>query len=144
MENHLHLEQTVRIQAHIVKIKGSKAFVRAQNGCGRCFEKGGCGGAKLTQMFCLKPQTFALENTIGAALGDVVEVEVLKKHLQSFATLGYVLPLFAFVLGAFLGDFLNGEKLAIVLSFAFLIATFLLLKYFTKTIKNSVRLVRRL
>ena len=141
MEN---FEKTVRIKAQVLKIENNCAFIRAQNGCGRCFDKGGCGVAKLTQIFCASNKSFPVENLANAQIGDCVEVEIPQKMLNFSATLGYGLPLIAFVLGGILGDYFWGEIGAIGMSFSFLIAVFVVLKIAPLRLKNSVRMVRRL
>ena len=137
-------QKTIRIRARVAKVENQRAFIQAENGCGRCHEKGGCGGAKLTQIFCAKPKIFPVENSADARAGDAVEVEIPQKTLNLSATLGYGLPLIAFILGAVLGDYFWGEAGAIAISFALLAIVFCTLKISARNLKNPARIVRRL
>ena len=136
-------ENKIIIRARVAKVENSRAFIRAENGCGRCHEKGGCGGAKLTQIFCARQKIFPLENTANAKAGEIVEVEIPQKMLNVSATLGYGLPLIAFIFGALIGDYFWGESGAMILSFALLAAVFLSLKITARRLQNGARIVRR-
>jgi sigma-E factor negative regulatory protein RseC len=81
-----------------------------QGGCGRCHEKGGCGGQSLTQMFCSEPKRYRVVNGIGAGVGDRVVVAMAAGSVRKSANLGYVLPLTATIAGALLGMQLGEDQ----------------------------------
>jgi sigma-E factor negative regulatory protein RseC len=108
------MEQTV-VQAIVRTIDGRRAHVEVEHGgCGRCHEKGGCGGQQLTQMFCGGPKTYHVDNLIGATIGDRVTVAIAAGSVSRSANLAYVLPLTATIAGALLGASLGGDLSAAV------------------------------
>ncbi len=120
------VEQTT-IPAVVRAVDGSFAEVEvAQGGCGRCHEKGGCGGQQLTQMFCSGPKTYRVANGVGAQVGDSVTIAVAAGSVRKTANLAYILPLTATIAGALLGaTFGDGTAMAgaaagLALSFAYI------------------------
>ncbi len=98
-----------QVEARIETLNGRWAEVRltkAQGGCGRCHEKGGCGGSVLSDPFRQARQTFTVENTLNAQVGDVVWLEIAEGATLRAAGLVYGLPLFSGLLGASLGTYL--------------------------------------
>jgi sigma-E factor negative regulatory protein RseC len=98
-----------------------------QGGCGRCHEKGGCGGQHLTQMFCSGPRHYQVKNDLGAQAGEEVLVAVTAGTVRRSANLVYGLPLAGLFAGAILGAQLAqdagamlGGLVGLVLAFAFL------------------------
>ena len=92
------------IQAVVRHVDGGQATVEvAQGGCGRCHEKGGCGGQHLTQMFCGGPRHYHVDNAIGAEVGERVLVAVSAGSLRRGANLAYGLPILGLIGGALLG-----------------------------------------
>lgn len=81
----------------------------AQGGCGRCHEKGGCGGLSLTQMYCTTPKTYRVGNEVGARVGDRVLIAIGAGSIRRTANLAYGLPLLAAVGGALLGSAVSGD-----------------------------------
>lgn len=103
-------EELVTIRAVVRAIDGDDALVEVeQGGCGRCHEKGGCGGQHLTQTFCSGPRTWRARNDIQATVGDSVRVAVTPESLRRSANLAYGLPLLALVGGAVAGMAIAGE-----------------------------------
>lgn len=99
----MHSEHTT-VRAIVRELQPCSALVEVeQGGCGRCHEKGGCGGQNLTQMFCSEPKQYRVANDIGAAVGDRVTVAISAGSVRQSANLGYVLPLTATIAGAVLG-----------------------------------------
>lgn len=98
------------VQAVVRAVAGGDAVVEVvQGGCGRCHEKGGCGGQNLTQMFCTTPKTYRVGNDIGAQVGDRVEIAIGEGSIRRTANLAYGLPLLSAIGGAMLGSALNGD-----------------------------------
>lgn len=105
------LETTIR--AVVRAVDGDEAIVEVvQGGCGRCHEKGGCGGQSLTQMMCSGPRTYRVANA-GAQVGDTVTVAVPQGTVTRSANLAYVLPLCGLILGALAGMSWGGDPGAI-------------------------------
>jgi sigma-E factor negative regulatory protein RseC len=94
----------------VITLDGDRAVVRIQGeGCGRCHEPGGCGGANLAQAFCLSPKVYRVLNPRGATPGEEVRVVIRDRALLRGAIAGYVLPLLGLFLGAALGLEFAGE-----------------------------------
>lgn len=92
------------VRATVRALEGGVALVEVeQGGCGRCHEKGGCGGQNLTQMLCTSPKVYRAENRIGAAVGERVLIDIEPGSVRASANLAYGVPLLACVLGAVLG-----------------------------------------
>lgn len=114
------------IKAIVRTLEGQWAQVEVeQGGCGRCHEKGGCGGQHLTQMFCSGPKTYQVENTIGANVGDHVTIAVAVGSVGRSANFAYILPLTVTIIGAVLGASFGSDLAAVIgagigLSVAFL------------------------
>lgn len=91
-------------------LNGSTAVVEIeQGGCGRCHEKGGCGGQQLTQMFCSGPKTYSVDNHLGALVGERVTIAIAEGSVRRTANLAYGVPLTAAIAGAALGAPLGGD-----------------------------------
>jgi len=98
------------IRAFVRAVDGSEAIVEVEaGGCGRCHEKGGCGGQQLTQMFCSGPKTHRVDNAFGANIGDRVTVAISAGSVRRTANLTYGIPMIATILGAALGMPLAGD-----------------------------------
>jgi len=98
------------IRAIVRALDGNEALVEVeQGGCGRCHEKGGCGGQQLTQMFCSGAKTYRAINDIDAAIGDRVNVAIAAGSVRRTANLAYGVPLTAAIAGALLGMFWGGD-----------------------------------
>lgn len=98
------------IRAVVRAIHGNEAEVEVESGgCGRCHEKGGCGGQNLTQMFCSGPRTYRVDNPASAAVGDRVTVAIAAGAVRRSANLAYGLPLAALIAGAAAGHQLAGD-----------------------------------
>ena len=89
------------VRATVRALEGGIALVEVeQGGCGRCHEKGGCGGQNLTQMLCTSPKVYRAENRIGAAVGERGLIDIESGSVRASANLAYGVPLLACVLGA--------------------------------------------
>ena len=118
-------EQTT-VRAIVRELDTDGALVEVeQGGCGRCHEKGGCGGQSLTQMFCSEPKRYRVVNDIGAGVGDRVVVAIAAGSVRKSANLGYVLPLTATIAGALLGMQLGEDPGAMLGAAAGLLLSFL-------------------
>jgi sigma-E factor negative regulatory protein RseC len=75
-------------------------------GCGRCHEKGGCGGINLAQPVCSKPKSLLVPDPLGLHLHDRVLVAVPDVMLSRGATRAYLIPLMLLFAGSLLGALL--------------------------------------
>lgn len=101
----------------------------AQGGCGRCHEKGGCGGQQLTQMFCSGPRHYRVANDTDVRVGDRVTIAVPSGSIRKTANLAYILPLTAAIAGALIGMQVRGDPGAMVGAMAGLAIAFLYVRY---------------
>lgn len=91
-------------------VDGDQADVEVeQGGCGRCHEKGGCGGQSLTRMFASGPRKYRVDNTLGAAVGERVTIAVASGSVRRAANLAYGVPLLAAIGGALAGTAWRGD-----------------------------------
>ncbi|MDR2614696.1 MAG: SoxR reducing system RseC family protein [Candidatus Accumulibacter sp.] len=98
------------VKGTVSALDGDHAFVRVLNeGCGRCHEPGGCGGAHLARAFCASPRVYRVKNPLGARPGEEVAVVIRDRTLLRSAIAGYLLPLLGLFLGAALGLAFAGE-----------------------------------
>lgn len=108
-------------------LDGQQADVEVeQGGCGRCHEKGGCGGQNLTRMFASGPRRYRVDNQFGAAVGERVTIAIADGSVRRAANLAYGVPLLAGIAGALVGTALYGDPggmlgalLAFLLAMAF-------------------------
>lgn len=108
-----HEQSTIR--AIVRSLDGGEALVEVESGgCGRCHEKGGCGGQQLTQMFCGGAKTYRVDNPAGANVGDRVTIAIAEGSVRRTANLAYGIPLTAAIIGAAVGSSLGGDPGAIL------------------------------
>jgi len=92
-------------RASVIRVEGAEAIVEAQpsGGCGACSGGGGCGGAGLSRTLCVRPRQFRVRNSVGARVGDEVQVVVADGVLLRSALTLYGLPLLLVFAGAAFG-----------------------------------------
>lgn len=121
-------ESTVR--GVVSAVEGSQAVVEIEHGgCGRCHEKGGCGGQQLTQMFCNGPKSYTVDNSLGALPGERVTIAIAGGSVRRTANLAYGVPLTAAIAGAVLGAPLGGDAGAILGAGAGLVLSFFFIRF---------------
>jgi sigma-E factor negative regulatory protein RseC len=114
----------------IVAVDGEFAIVSMEKtGCGRCHERGGCGGNNIGQMFCGAPRTFRVLNSGHSAVGDQVDIAIADGAVRRSAALAYGFPLLALFVGALGGSELAGETGAIIGALIALLGACLTLHY---------------
>lgn len=114
--NHWHGDTAAPslVAATIRACDGEFALVEvAQGGCGRCHEKGGCGGQNISQMLCATPKAYRVRNPLGAEVGERVMVAIGSGSVRRVANLVYVFPLLMAIVLAALGHHWFGEPGAI-------------------------------
>ena len=122
--------ELITIRAIVRVLDGQNALVEVEHGgCGRCHEKGGCGGQQLTQMFCSGPKTYQVDNAIGARVGDHVTIAVPPCSVSHSANLAYILPLTVAIAGAALGSSLGGDAGAVLGAGSGLVGAFLYVRF---------------
>lgn len=108
------MSEPTLIRGIVRALNGQNALIEVeQGGCGRCHEKGGCGGQNISQMFCSGPKSYEVRNDIAAQVGERVHVAISAGSVSSTANLVYVLPLAAMLIGAVAGFQLHGDLAAI-------------------------------
>ena len=101
------------IRAVVRTVNDGQAVVEVEHGgCGRCHEKGGCGGQHLTQMFCSGPKTYRVDNLVAASVGEHVTVAIAAGSVRHTANLAYGVPLLATLIGAVVGTQIGGDLAA--------------------------------
>jgi sigma-E factor negative regulatory protein RseC len=118
------------VRGIVRELRDGMALVEVEaGGCGRCHEKGGCGGQQLTQMFCNGPKRFRVANDIEARIGDTVTVAVPAGSIRKTANLAYILPLTATVVGALVGMSLGDDPGAMIGALVGLVTAFLYIRH---------------
>lgn len=97
-------------EAIVARIEGDHAYIEvgSAQGCGRCHEAGGCQSGVLGRIFRQTPRQFRIRNTIHAAPGERVIVQVADGTMLRAALVVYLLPVLLLVAGAFAGMALGG------------------------------------
>jgi len=109
------MTEETTIRATVRSLDGDEALVEVElGGCGRCHEKGGCGGQQLTQMLCSGPKNYRVANPHGARVGDQVTVAITPGTVRRTANLAYGVPLTATIIGAAIGTQIAGDLGAII------------------------------
>lgn len=124
---------------HVVKIDGDmvQLDVRRTSACGdKCSSCG--GGCNIPAM------RVKIKNTMGADIGDFVEVRMKTKTLMKSAFLAYILPLVMLILGIGLGTFIfksidigNYEQMGFITGLLFLGISSVILRKIDKKIKDN-------
>ena len=114
----------------VTSIDGAYAIVetRRENGCGRCHETGGCGGANISRMMCSAPTQWRVLNPRGARVGEEVRIAVADGAVGAGALIVYVMPLGLLLAGAVLGTALFSEEGAIAGSLAGLLGGWVVMR----------------
>lgn len=134
--------QVTTIRAVVRALDGDDAIVEVeQGGCGRCHEKGGCGGQHLTQMMCSGPKSYRVGNPEKAAIGENVTVAIAAGAVRRTANLAYGLPIIGMIGGAMLGLRVAGNPGAILGCVAGLFGAWLFARWKMRsgTGKNTIR-----
>lgn len=122
--------QVSTIRGVVRALDGREAIVEVeQGGCGRCHEKGGCGGQHLTQMFCAGKKTYRVDNAGGAAVGETVTIAIAGGAVRRSANLAYGLPLLGVIAGAAVGMQAGGDPGAMSGGGVGLLAAWLLVRW---------------
>lgn len=122
--------QISTVRGVVRALDGQEAVIEVeQGGCGRCHEKGGCGGQHLTQMLCAGKKTYRVDNPSGAVVGETVTIAIAAGVVRRSANLAYVLPLLAVIVGAVLGMQVGGNPGAMAGSGAGLFLAWLLVRW---------------
>jgi len=98
-------------EAVVVRIQGDLAYIEvkdAVSACGSCGDKGHCGKAQTG------PRHYALRNTVGAGVGDIVVVSVPEGAVLRAAALSYLMPLLFLFAGALVAAARWGDGLPAV------------------------------
>lgn len=125
-------------QGRVIKVKGDLAEVEftSSSACASC---GACHPASSGKM------TSEADNSIGAGVGDLVEVEISEAVTTLFPLIGFGLPIGFFFLGLILGSFIS-ENAGIIAGVIFLgigfLATRVADRFISRQKKYRSRIVR--
>lgn len=125
-------------QGRVVKVEGNLARVEfaASSQCARC---GACHMAASGKM------VNEAENTIGAKVGDLVEVEISPAVTTLFPLIAFGIPVLFLFLGLGLGSLIS-EMIGIIMGLAFLVLGFVVVRltdrYIAKQKRFRSRIVR--
>jgi len=130
----------------IEKTDRGKAFVRVQknSACAHCESKGMC------QVDNEREMVVEVENILGVGPGDQVEIMVPTGSFMKISLMVYMLPILAFMFGAFMGDnlaeklSLNPSLSAIIGGIGLMSIFFYILKKLDKVIGGNRRYTPRL
>lgn len=124
------MEKVSEVRARVRALDGGVATVEVQGGgCGRCHEEGGCGGHHLTQILCAAPRIYTIEEPGEAEIGEEVLVRISEGSLFWGATLAYVFPVLALLVGAWLGMAIYGDYAAMLGGGLGLVVVWLLVRH---------------
>jgi sigma-E factor negative regulatory protein RseC len=104
----------------VIKREGNDAWVELTPG-----ER--CKGCAACHLLSAGKRGVIAENTVNAAAGDMVEVEICQETKLLFPFIVFGLPVLFLFLGIIVGG-LASEVMAVVLGFAFLISSYLFIK----------------
>ncbi|MGF7057320.1 SoxR reducing system RseC family protein [Brassicibacter mesophilus] len=124
---------------YITSINGNIAeiSIKRSSSCGdKC---GSCKGGCSVQGISVKSK-----NTLGAKVGDYVEIRTQTNIVLKSAFIVYILPLIMLIIGVFIGitvfeklGFENYESLGFIVGLIFLSISYFVLKSIDKRIKNK-------
>ncbi|MBC7188582.1 MAG: SoxR reducing system RseC family protein [Calditrichaeota bacterium] len=104
-----------------------------------------CGECRVCQALGEGSGLMEARNTIGAAVGDMVEVEVSPKVVVGHSFLVFIFPLVLFLVGYVLGRltpwprFINAEARGIIAAFVSLGVSFLLIRAYDRRFARAGR-----
>lgn len=123
----------------IEKTESEKAFVKVQrsSACSHCESRGIC------QVENEKEMVVEVENVLGGKPGDQVEIMIPTGSFMKISLMVYMLPVLAFIFGAFIGDSLatrlslNPSLSAIIVGIGLMAIFFYLLKRLDKVLSGK-------
>lgn len=132
----------MRQRAVVVEVNGNNAFVEASRRtmCEGCEKNGGCSGhCDITGLVASSGKMRAeVDNTLGAAVGDTVELESRDSVILSYAALVFVLPI-AICMLFYLASYkiFDSEKIGVISAAAGFVLTFCGIAIFDRKRKNK-------
>ena len=88
----------LRVRVRVTAVQGRHAFAVAEQSPA-CHGCGGCGAGVLSVYMARRARHHAFHNTLGARVGDYVELGIARAAVLYAALLGYGVPLIALLLG---------------------------------------------
>lgn len=106
--------------------------------CGICGQKRGCGNATWGALLGYQTNTFVVENTVNARVGDSVVIGIEEQALLGSIAYMYVLPLLGMVVGALISNAIATHEAYVFLGAMLgLVLTFLAVKRFLIKVHQS-------
>ncbi len=134
----------IRGTVRVVAIRDRVAWVEAESqaACGGCAAAKGCGTKTLSSYFSKKTAPLRMVNDFGGTVGDRIEVGIRNSTILKVSALIYLLPLLGLIVGALIGDALNGSDfVAMCFSLAGLLFGFYLSRLFYRSARFAASIV---
>lgn len=130
----------IETEASVLSVEAGHAWVapKPHSPCGQCDPVHGCRSLQLARMFALREPRFRVLDPLGVQPGDKVLIAVPEKSLLHSATLLYLLPVLALMLGAGVAS-PWGEPAAVAAGVAALFLVFGLVRLFGRRLAGDVR-----
>jgi len=118
-------------QGIVIKVEGSDVWVELTPG-----ER--CKGCAACHLLSAGKRGVIAEDPVGAAVGDMVEVEICQETRLIFPLIVFGLPVVFLLVGIFLGRLVS-ELMAVLLGFAFLFLSYLLIKMVDRYVAGQMQ-----
>jgi len=114
-----------------------------QTSCSHCASQKNCGTGIVSKSIGNKSHAWSLVTQEVVTSGQIIEIGLPEKNLIQFASLVYLLPLAALMIGALTGQFIvspmfgGGEGWTILLSMVFMGGGIWLARYFSTRLRSN-------
>ncbi|MBU0498545.1 MAG: SoxR reducing system RseC family protein [Gammaproteobacteria bacterium] len=97
----------IETEGRVVAVESGRAWVETvrSSACGHCDASGACGTALLANTFGNRATRIAVDNRLGARVGDRVVLGLPERAMLAGSFLLYIPPLIGLFLGALLGQY---------------------------------------
>ncbi len=125
--------RTVATVSELLSKKVALVCVERRAACDGCHRATDDKGCSVCTLLGGNAKTVArARNTVGAAVGDRVEVEARTARVLAYAAMVFLLPILLLLVGYFVGQQLLGERAALVLAGVGFLLSFLFLYFYSR------------
>ena len=125
--------RTVATVSELLSKKVALVCVERRAACDGCHRATDDKGCSVCTLLGGNAKTVArARNTVGAAVGDRVEVEARTARVLAYAAMVFLLPILSLLVGYFVGQQLLGEQAALVLAGVGFLLSFLFLYFYSR------------
>lgn len=125
--------RTVATVSELLSKKVALVCVERRAACDGCHRATDDKGCSVCTLLGGNAKTVArARNTVGAAVGDRVEVEARTARVLAYAAMVFLLPIVLLLVGYFVGQQLLGEQAALVLAGVGFLLSFLFLYFYSR------------